>query len=569
MSRVSVLTWEVADQLLAEQGVDIIIPDGYTSIVDEAFAGYGLKSVVIPESIETIGKYAFQHNKLTNIEIGDGVISIGFEAFHGNELTSVAIPNSVTSIAPWAFAYNKIESVDIGDSVQSIESSVFENNKLQSVEIPGNVKIIGERAFNNNELISVHFSEGVTRIQGQAFALNKLKNVVIPDSVKGIGVSAFAYNEIESVDIGDGVVRIAETAFHDNKLKSVEFGDSVETIGERAFEENQLTSVHIPDSAKTIKVSAFDKNALEFASISEDAPFSGWNFLWGTLIDYRGLDQAPTDIFLSSSTLDENLAGGSVVATLSTADLDEGETHTYQLVSGIGDTDNDSFSIEGDQLKIRSSPDLVKKSNYSVRLKATDSSDFGLVFEKVFTLGVNGLAEVPIIQSIDDVSMQKKVTTFKFLEAINSFGQDIDHVIIGTKKKDKIIGTSEGEVLAGMKGKDLLKGGKGADGFLFNQTASFGGKYRDLIQDFNSEEGDSILVDQDFFDTGKKIKLKPCKNKWKFRKAKKSINDFVYDERTGLLYFNENGKQEGWGDGGLFAKLLGTPALGAEDFTIV
>lgn len=212
---------------------------------------------------------------------------------------------------------------------------------------------------------------------------------------------------------------------------------------------------------------------------------------------------------------------------------------------------------------------MLKKPNYSVRLKATDSSDFGLVFEKVFTLGVNGLAEVPIIQSIDDVSMQKKVTTFKFLEAINSFGQDIDHVIIGTKKKDKIIGTSEGEVLAGMKGKDLLKGGKGADGFLFNQTASFGSKYRDLIQDFNSEEGDSILVDQDFFDTGKKIKLKPCKNKWKFRKAKKSINDFVYDERTGLLYFNENGKQEGWGDGGLFAKLLGAPALGAEDFTIV
>ena len=287
------------------------------------------------------------------------------------------------------------------------------------------------------------------------------------------------------------------------------------------------------------------------------------------MIDYRGLDQAPTDIFLSSSTLDENLAGGSVVATLSTADLDEGETHTYQLVSGIGDTDNDSFSIEGDQLKIRSSPDFVKKSNYSVRLKTTDSSDFGLVFEKVFTLGVNGLAEVPIIQSIDDMSMQKKVTTFRFLEATNSFGQDVDYVIIGTKKKDKITGTSDGEVLAGMKGKDVLEGGKGADGFFFNQPGSFGNKHVDQIKDFDSYERDSILVDQDVFGLGKQIKLKSYGSKNKVKEAAESKNVFVYDKKKGLLYFNENGKQKGWGDGGLFAKLQGAPELGADDFTVV
>ena len=46
-------------------------------------------------------------------------------------------------------------------------------------------------------------------------------------------------------------------------------------------------------------------------------------------------------------------------------------------------------------------------------------------------------------------------------------------------------------------------------------------------------------------------------------------DDFVCDEKKDLLYFNENGKQKGWGDGGLFAILQGAPELGDDDFTIV
>ena len=56
--------------------------------------------------------------------------------------------------------------------------------------------------------------------------------------------------------------------------------------------------------------------------------------------------------------------------------------------------------------------------------------------------------------------------------------------------------------------------------------------------------------------------------KKKSRGIKKDV-DFVYDKKKGLLYFNEDGIQKGWGDGGLFAKLQGSPELGADDFTIV
>ena len=87
--------------------------------------------------------------------------------------------------------------------------------------------------------------------------------------------------------------------------------------------------------------------------------------------------------------------------------------------------------------------------------------------------------------------------------------------------------------------------------------------------DFASDERDSILVDQDIFSISKSIKLKPYASKNKVKKAAKSDINLVYDEKKGLLYFNENGKQKGWGDGGLFAKLQGAPELGGGDFTII
>ncbi|MDC2993861.1 pentapeptide repeat-containing protein [bacterium] len=284
-------------------------------------------------------------------------------------------------------------------------------------------------------------------------------------------------------------------------------------------------------------------------------------------LDINNINESPGAVTVSASEFDENIASGTTVAILSSSDIDAFDTHSYALVSGLGDADNDAFAIDGDQLKIIGSPDFETKSSYSIRLQTEDLG--GLTVEEVFTLRVKDLAEVPIIQSIDDVSMQKKVTKFKFLEATNSFGQDIDYIIIGTKNKDEITGTSDGEVFAGMKGKDVLKGGEGADGFLFNQAGSFGNKHVDQIKDFDSDEGDSILVDQDIFGISNSIKLKSYGSKNKVKKAAKSKNNFVYDDKKGLVYFNENGKQKGWGDGGLFAKLQGAPELGAEDFTIV
>ena len=105
-----------------------------------------------------------------------------------------------------------------------------------------------------------------------------------------------------------------------------------------------------------------------------------------------GSNDSPVGLASSTSTFDENIAGGSAVATLTTSDPDEGDTHTYSLASGDGDADNSAFTIDGDQLKINESPDFETKSSYSIRVQTKDSG--GLTFEMSFALSVNDLREM-------------------------------------------------------------------------------------------------------------------------------------------------------------------------------
>ena len=97
-------------------------------------------------------------------------------------------------------------------------------------------------------------------------------------------------------------------------------------------------------------------------------------------------DQPPTDITLSNNTVDEDQPIGTTIGTLSTTDLDAGDTHTYTLT-----TPNDTFLIVGDTLKTNSVLDFETKSSYSLSITTNDGNEGS--FDKVFTISVNDLDE--------------------------------------------------------------------------------------------------------------------------------------------------------------------------------
>jgi hypothetical protein len=131
----------------------------------------------IPETVTSIGSYAFHKTQVTNVTLSSGVTSIGAFAFRSNSLTSVTIPSSVTSIGAWAFGLNLLTTVTIPSSVASVGSYAFYGNDLTSVTIQNGVADIGVGVFFDNELTSVTIPSSVTSIGAWAFATNSLTSV--------------------------------------------------------------------------------------------------------------------------------------------------------------------------------------------------------------------------------------------------------------------------------------------------------------------------------------------------------------------------------------------------------
>ncbi len=102
----------------------------------------------------------------------------------------------------------------------------------------------------------------------------------------------------------------------------------------------------------------------------------------------------PTDIMLSVSSILENNAIGDLVATLTTTDNDAGDTHTYSLVAGTGDTDNASFTISGDQLLAAEAFDLETKASYDIRIQTDDGR--GGIYEEAFTITIDNVPEADL-----------------------------------------------------------------------------------------------------------------------------------------------------------------------------
>ena len=227
--------------------------------------GYLVTDIVIPETV------SLAVSSGGTVTPGSGtprtVTAIDNQAFAGKGLTSVIIPDSVRKIGAYAFDNNKLTSIKLPSSLTAIDASVFSNNLLTSVTISDQIKTIGNNAFYKNKITSLSIGKSVTTMGIFAFQYNNLSSLVLPDSVTAIGAYGFANNQLTSVGIPPKLTALKASVFRANRLTSVTIPSGITTIEESAFRENtSLKTVYMEGNAPTTFVAADTTGSFDLAA---------------------------------------------------------------------------------------------------------------------------------------------------------------------------------------------------------------------------------------------------------------------------------------------------------------
>ena len=206
------------------------LPESLEQIGARAFKGSSIKSLHIPGKVTYISWDAFdecENFEGVTVDSSNGRFSADDGVLYSKDKTkivrcpgkkkSLTLPNTVRTIGEFAFTQTEIESMILPDSVTSIERWAFDQcSALKSVTLSNNIINIDHSAFSR---------------------CDSLKKITIPAGVKTVGESMFyGCTSLESVNIGYGVEKIENEAFfHCTALKSVKIPSSVTSIGAHAL----------------------------------------------------------------------------------------------------------------------------------------------------------------------------------------------------------------------------------------------------------------------------------------------------------------------------------------------
>lgn len=314
-------------------------------------------------------------------------------------LSSLTVDENVAAGTRVAIVTGTDPETAIGDVLTFSLRPDFGNNSAFTLE-NGELKIVASPDFETQAtyLVGLQARDAGGNVLDRDFVINVIDTPfeLAPTNIE-LSANSVAENVAVTTVIGTVTGTDAEVGAGGDVLT---FSLVPDAANNNAFSlvDGQLRFLSSPDyeaqSSYTVLIRATDRgnNSLdrEFTINVTDVQF----------------ELAPTSLTIDETSVDENVPGNTVVATILGSDPEVGDTLTYSLVDDLGD--NAFFNVNGNQLRITNPPDFEAKPSYNIRLRVTDSGNNA--FEESFTISVNNLFELrPNDLDLDRTSVNENV----------------------------------------------------------------------------------------------------------------------------------------------------------------
>ena len=211
--------------------------------------------VILPDGLTSIGQYAFYEcSELKSVSIPDSVTKIGHEAFYGcSSLEALAIPSGASSIDRDAFS-----------GCPNLLLTVFPDSEGRAYAIKNSLRHVLAADGDSPEPVEVlHSGSCGTSLSWllQADGALVLEGSGEMKNYSSGGAPWYAYREsITAIALPDDLVSIGNCAFYQcEAVESVVIPESVTKIGSGAFQScAALTSLNLPQSAASVESNAFN-----------------------------------------------------------------------------------------------------------------------------------------------------------------------------------------------------------------------------------------------------------------------------------------------------------------------
>jgi len=422
----------------------------------------------------------------TNLSFSDASsLVIGEKAYicYGNKTKIVRydpVSNDVTDYGDFLDLGNKRfdpvafvldSTVYFGLGYYGIFDPVYQNDILELDHLPTNIILSGSNLNENSsastligtlstfdkDISETHdytlvSGNGINDADNGSFSIigNELYNEIVPDFETKNTYNIYAQTEddfgailkkafvinINDINEGPTDVNLSENTIDENSSIGTVIG--IFSTDDEDEDNTHAYSLVVGNGTNDADNSSFEISGNELQSLE---PFNfetkdqyhiyintedqdGEAFSKAFVININDLNESPTEISLSNSTINENSDINTVIGTLSSVDEDTGDTHTYSLVSGDGtnDTDNGSFEISGNELQNSESFNYETKDHYYINIQTEDQD--GEAFSKAFIINVNDLNDNPTEITLSNTFIDENSSISTVVGILNTTDED-------------------------------------------------------------------------------------------------------------------------------------------------